>query len=154
MSTPAVPADITGPAALDVAPPTSRRRVFAWGMWDWGAQPFNTVITTFVFSVYITSDSFGDANSTSMALSWSTGLAGLAVALLAPVLGQNSDRSGRTVRNLRLLTWLLAGLSAALFVVRPEPSYLWIGLAILAVGSIVSEIAGVNYNATIDQVAT
>jgi UMF1 family MFS transporter len=155
VSTPStVPADLTGPAALDVAPPTVKRRVLAWGMWDWGTQPFNTVITTFVFSVYITSSSFGATNRTSTALAVSTALAGLFVALLAPVLGQNSDRSGRTVRNLRMLTWALAVLSAALFVVRPEPAYLWVGLGLLAVGSVVSEIAGVNYNSTIDQVAT
>ncbi|MGG5257092.1 MFS transporter [Phycicoccus avicenniae] len=154
MSTPpAVPADITGPAALDLAPPTSKRRVLAWGMWDWGTQPFNTVITTFVFSVYLTSSSFGSTNTTSTALAISTALAGLFVALLAPVLGQNSDRSGRTVHNLRRQTWLLAALSAALFVVKPEPGFLWLGLGLLAVGSVVSEIAGVNYNATIEQVA-
>jgi len=149
-----VPGDLIGPSALDQAPPTVKRRVLAWGMWDWGTQPFNTVITTFVFSVYITSSSFGDTNTTSTSLAISTALAGLFVALLAPVLGQNSDRSGRTVSNLRRLTWLLAGLSAALFVVRPEPSFLWVGLGLLAVGSVVSEIAGVNYNSTIDQVAT
>lgn len=149
-----MPADITGPAALDLAPPTSKRRVLAWGMWDWGTQPFNTVITTFVFSVYLTSSSFGSTNRTSTALAVSTALAGLFVALLAPVLGQNSDRSGRTVHNLRRQTWLLAALSAALFVVRPEPGFLWLGLGLLAVGSVVSEIAGVNYNATIEQVAT
>ncbi|MGL4174852.1 MAG: MFS transporter, partial [Dermatophilaceae bacterium] len=78
----------------------------------------------------------------------------LVIALVAPVLGQNSDRSGRTVRNLRVLTWLMAVLSAALVVVRPEPGYLWVGLALLSAGSIVSEVAGVGYNATIDQVAT
>ncbi|MGL5865689.1 MAG: MFS transporter [Dermatophilaceae bacterium] len=154
MSTPAEPAETAGPAADDVAPRSSRKRVLAWGMWDWGAQPYNTVIITFVFSVYITSDSFGGANSTSVALSVSTGIAGLVVALIAPVLGQNSDRSGRTVRNLRRLTWLMAALTAALFVVRPEPGFLWIGLALLAAGSVVSEVAGVGYNATIYQVAT
>ncbi|HYN66753.1 MAG TPA: MFS transporter [Ornithinibacter sp.] len=156
MTTPTVPAEAadSGPTALEVAGPTSRRRVFAWGMWDWGAQPFNTVITTFVFSVYITSESFGATNATSTALAISTAISGLFVALLAPVLGQNSDRSGRTVRNLRYLTWLLAGLSASLYIVKPEPEFLWVGLVLLAVGSVVSEIAGVNYNATIDQVAT
>jgi UMF1 family MFS transporter len=146
--------DAAGPTALDVAGPTSKRKIIAWGMWDWGSQPFNTVITTFVFSVYITSSSFGATNATSTALAISTAIAGLFVALLAPVLGQNSDRSGRTVRNLRLQTWLLAGLSASLFVVKPEPAFLWVGLILLGVGSVVSEIAGVNYNATIDQVAT
>ncbi len=151
---PADAADAAGPTALDVAVPSSRGRIVAWAMWDWGSQPFNTVITTFVFSVYITSSSFGGTNATSTALAISTAIAGLFVAVLAPVLGQNSDRSGRTVRNLRLQTWLLAGLSAALYVVQPNPSYLWVGLGLLAVGSVVSEIAGVNYNATIDQVAT
>ena len=146
--------DLTGPTALDIAAPTEKRKVLAWGMWDWGTQPFNTVITTFVFSVYLTSKSFGDIDSTSTKLAVATALAGLFVALLAPVLGQNSDRSGRTVRNLRLQTWLLAGLSASLWFVKPEPAFLWLGLVLLAVGSIVSEIASVNYNATIDQVAT
>ena len=146
--------DAAGPTALDVAGPTSRRKILAWGMWDWGSQPFNTVITTFVFSVYITSESFGATNATSTALAISTAISGLFVALLAPVLGQNSDRSGRTVRNLRYQTWLLAGLSASLYVVKPEPAFLWVGLALLGIGSVVSEIAGVNYNATIDQVAT
>lgn len=155
MTTPdAAPVAPIGPTALELAPPSPKRRVVAWGMWDWGTQPFNTVITTFVFSVYLTSQAFGSTNSTSLALSVSTGLAGLAVALLAPVLGQNSDRSGRTVSHLRVQTWVLAALSAALFVVRPEPGFLWVGLVLLAVGSVVSEIAGVNYNSTIEQVAT
>ncbi len=123
-------------------------------MWDWGAQPFNTVITTFVFSVYLTSESFGSTNTTSTALAIATAVAGLLVALLAPVLGQNSDRTGRTVRNLRVQTWILAALSASLFLVKPDPSYLVLGLVLLGAGSIVSEIAGVNYNASIEQVAS
>ena len=154
MATLSDPADLTGPTALEGNEDSSKRRVIAWGMWDWGAQPFNTVITTFVFSVYLTSSAFGATNFTSMALAVSTGVAGLFVALLAPVLGQNSDRSGKTVRNLRIQTWILAALSAALFFVQPDPAYLVLGLVLLGAGSVISEIAGVNYNATIDQVAT
>ncbi|WP_277451443.1 MFS transporter [Janibacter sp. DB-40] len=131
-----------------------RGRIVAWAMWDWGAQPFNTVITTFVFSVYLTSESFGSTNTTSTALAVATALSGVLVAVLAPVLGQNSDRSGRTVRNLRLQTWLLAALSASLFLVEPDPSFLVLGLVLLGAGSIISEIAGVNYNASIEQVAS
>lgn len=151
---PAEPQNLSGPTALEGNSETSKRRVLAWGMWDWGSQPFNTVITTFVFSVYLTSSAFGETNHTSMMLSVSTALAGLFVALLAPVLGQNSDRKGRTVRNLRIQTLILAALSAALFFVKPEPAYLILGLFLLGAGSVISEIAGVNYNATIDQVAT
>lgn len=151
---PTAPGDpVTAPTALERSAPISKKRIIAWGMWDWGTQPFNTVITTFVFAVYITSSNFGSTNATTTALSISTAIAGLFIALLAPVLGQNSDRSGKTVRNLRIQTWVLALLSASLFLVRPEPAFLWLGLALLGIGSIVSEIAGVNYNATIEQVA-
>lgn len=34
---------------------TSWARILSWCMWDWGTQPFATVITTFVFSTYISS---------------------------------------------------------------------------------------------------
>lgn len=122
-------------------------------MWDWGTQPFNTVITTFVFAVYITSAAFGPENTTSRALSLSTAVAGLLVAALAPVLGQNSDRKGRTVATLRNLTWALAAISAALYLVAPQPAYLWVGLLLLGTGSVVSEIAGVNYNSLLERVA-
>ncbi|MGD8213835.1 MFS transporter [Aestuariimicrobium sp. Y1814] len=140
--------------ALEAAPPSSPRSILAWAMWDWGTQPFNTVITTFVFAVYLTSSSFGETNHTSQSLSLSTALAGIVVALLAPVLGQSADRNGRSVFHLRWQTWLLAAISAALFFIAPSPEFLWPGLIMLGVGSIISELAGVNYNSTIDQVAT
>ena len=50
MTHPAAPA-----TALSAPKQTSRKKIVSWAMWDWGTQPFNTVITTFVFSVYLTS---------------------------------------------------------------------------------------------------
>ncbi len=132
----------------------SGRKVWAWAMWDCGTQPLNTVIITFVFSVYITGSAFSSENDTSIALLVSTMIAGLIVAVLAPVLGQASDRTGRTVRNPRWQTWAIALLAACLFFVAPAPGYLWLGLGLLGVASIVGEIANVNYYALIDQVAT
>ncbi len=134
--------------------PVSRKKVISWALWDWGTQPFSTVITTFVFAVYITGTAFGPENAVTQAHGFVTGLAGVIVALVAPVLGQNSDRSGRTVRNLRNLTWGVALASGALFFVRPEPSYLWVGLGILGIGTIISEIASVNNNAILDDIST
>ncbi len=129
-------------------------KVLSWAMWDWGTQPFQTVITTFVFSVYLTSSAFGDTESTSLALSLATGIAGAFIALLAPVLGQGSDRSGKRMFNLRWQTWLLAGLSASLWFVKPDPAFLVLGLVLLGLGNIVAEIANVNYYSAIDQVST
>lgn len=145
---------MSSPSALDSHAPSNTRKIVSWAFWDWGTQPFATVITTFVFAVYLTSPNFGSENQTSLALSISVAVSGLFIALLAPVLGQSSDRSGRQVSNLRLLTWALAGVSALMFFVKPEPHYLWLGLVLLGVGSIVAEIANVNYYALLDVVAT
>ena len=89
-----------------------------------------------------------------MALSVSTTIAGIVIALIAPVLGQSADRSGHLIRHLRWLTWLLGLLCCALFFVAPSPNYLILGLVILGAGSIVLEISYSFYNASIDQVAT
>ena len=137
---------------------TSWARILSWCMWDWGTQPFTTVITTFVFSVYVSSGSlFGTGtgdDTPAMMMGVAMAAAGVLVALLAPVLGQGTDRSGKRMRHLRWQTWALAALSAALWFVAPGQQYLWLGLALLGIGNIVAEVANVNYYAAIDQVAT
>ncbi|MGL5405491.1 MAG: MFS transporter [Propionibacteriaceae bacterium] len=140
--------------ALEATPGGSLRKIVSWAMWDWGTQPFNAVITTFIFSVYITSSAFGSGDGPSQALAFSTTIAGFLVALLAPVLGQRADRQGSTVSALKWQTWALAFVSAALWWVKPSPGYLWIGLILLGIGSLISEIACVNYNALLEEVAT
>ncbi len=134
--------------------PLKWRRVVTWAMYDWGTQPYNSIIITFVFAVYLTSAPFGNVNDTTSALAWATTISGLLIAVLAPVLGQWSDRSGNTVTVLRVLTALIVILSAALFFVKPQPAYLIFGLVLFGTGSLVNEISGVTYNATIDQVAS
>jgi MFS transporter, UMF1 family len=134
--------------------PLNWRRVVTWSLYDWGTQPYHSVIITFVFAVYITGSSFGDINHTTSALSVATGISGLFIALLAPVLGQSADRSGRTVTMLRVLTAAIVVLSAALFLIKPHPDYLVLGLTFFAAGTLAAEIAAATYNATIDQVAS
>jgi UMF1 family MFS transporter len=74
--------------------PATRGQVLAWGLWDWGSAAYNTVILTFVFSVYLTdtvgADLPGGVSANSW-LAWSIGLAGLVLAVLAPVLGARAD---------------------------------------------------------------
>jgi len=140
--------------ALDAGEPASKGKVLSWAIWDWGTQPYSTVIITFVFGgVYIISKAFGPPNYTASALALTTAIAGVLVAFLAPVLGQNSDRNSRTVRDWRIQTYLLILLSASLFFIKPAPAFLWPGLILLALGTVVNEISGVNYNAMLDEVA-
>ena len=128
--------------------------VIAWGLWDWGSAAFNAVITTFVFTVYLVSDSFGPKADNESALSIGLAVAGLFIALLAPVTGQRSDRGGRTVFWLGGYTAVVVVVSAFLFLVRPEPGYLWLGIVLLGAGNIFFELASVNYNAILNHLAS
>lgn len=148
-----------------------RKQVISWAMWDWATQPFNSVILTFVFaSLYLVSDNFlpadiaalpdGDAVKEQALAGLSAGyglattLAGILILLLAPVLGQRADASGLQKRLLLLFTGILALVQFALFFVFADPGYFWLGAGLLALGAVVSEIAGVNYNAMLVQVST
>jgi MFS transporter, UMF1 family len=148
-----------------------RKQVISWAMWDWATQPFNSVILTFVFaSLYLVSDNFlpadiaalpdGDAVKEQALAGLSAGyglattLAGILILLLAPVLGQRADASGLQKRLLLLFTGILALVQFALFFVFADPAYFWLGAGLLALGAVVSEIAGVNYNAMLVQVST
>jgi UMF1 family MFS transporter len=140
-----------------------RKQVFSWALWDWATQPFNSVILTFVFSVYLTSDLFlpdGVAGGTdenavlTSGFGLAVGAAGVLIALLAPVIGQRSDVAGRRKLNLAIATGLLVVTTAALFFVEADYSFFWLGAILVGVGSVFSEIAGVNYNGLLVRVST
>lgn len=145
------------PAAPLVESPerTSTGRVVAWGLWDWGSASFNAVVTTFVFTVYLTTaDGFGGETLVSQWLAWTLSAAGLVIAVLAPVTGQRSDTSGRRKFWLGVNTALVVIATALLFLVAPDAAFLPLGLLLLGAGNIFFEFAGVNYNAMLSQVAT
>lgn len=145
---------MTSPA---VGSATSWRQVIAWSLWDWGSAAFNAVMLTFIFGVYLV-DSVGDDLpgdiSASSWLGWAVGLGGLFVALLAPVLGRQSDAAGKRKRTLALLTFVVVGLMAVGYFVRDDHHYLWLGLAVLAIGTVLFELCQVPYFAMLRQVST
>ncbi|CAM3572624.1 MFS transporter [Smaragdicoccus niigatensis] len=144
-------------AIAETERPATPRQVLAWGLWDWGTSGFNSVILTFVFSVYLTKkvgdDLPGSISATSW-LSWSIGIAGLVIALLAPVSGQRFDAAGRRKQSLAILTALTVMSVAAMFFVEDSYQYLWLGLALLGFASVTAELATVPYNAMLTQLST
>lgn len=142
----------------DVPPAAMRRRVLAWGLWDWGSAAYNAVITTFVFGPYVVQGVVGDARPGGLSgNTWfgiSGAVAGLAIALIAPVMGQRADAGGRRRRSLAIWTGLVIATMLALFTIKDDPVYLWAALVLLALGSIFAEFAGVSYNAMLPQVST
>ena len=156
--------------ALDDTP-APRKQVASWALWDWSNQPFNTVIFTFVFiGIYLVSDRFIDPSIAALGpesdvykraladLSSQWGLAvlgaGILIALIAPVMGQRTDASGHRKRWLAVNTALTVLGMAALFFVQEAPSFFVVGIVIIALTNVFSEIAAVNYNAMLVQVST
>jgi UMF1 family MFS transporter len=72
-----------------------RAAVISWIFFDWAAQPFFTLITTFVFAPYFATHVAPDAASGQALWGFATAAAGLIIALMSPVLGAIADRSGR-----------------------------------------------------------
>jgi UMF1 family MFS transporter len=72
-----------------------RSAVASWIFFDWAAQPFFTLITTFVFAPYFATHVASDPASGQSLWGFATAAAGLVIALLSPVLGAIADASGR-----------------------------------------------------------
>src|SRR6266700_1570364 len=88
-----IASDARAGAAQRTYPP--RAAVVSWIFFDWAAQPYFTLITTFVFAPYFTSFVAPDPASGQALWGFATAAAGFAIALLSPVLGAIADASGR-----------------------------------------------------------
>src|SRR2546421_3125268 len=72
-----------------------RSAVIAWIFFDWAAQPYFTLITTFVFAPYFATHVASNPASGQALWGFATAAAGLMIALMSPVLGAIADASGR-----------------------------------------------------------
>jgi len=72
-----------------------RAAVISWIFFDWAAQPYFTLITTFVFAPYFATHVAADPASGQALWGFATAAAGLMIALMSPVLGAIADASGR-----------------------------------------------------------
>ena len=130
-----------------------RGAILSWCFYDWAMSAYNTVIGTFIFSVYFTrgvaeSEVIGTAQ-------WGRAVAvsGIAVAVLSPVLGAIADRSGRRKPWLALFTGLTVAGTALLWFVRPEPAFVLPCLVLIALTNVTFELANVFYNAMLPGLA-
>src|SRR5579863_5397310 len=72
-----------------------RSAVTGWMLFAWAAEPFFTLITTFVFAPYFATHVAADPASGQSLWGFATAAAGLTIALLSPALGAIADAAGR-----------------------------------------------------------
>ena len=135
------------------APLGLRRETLSWWSWDFGATALNSVMISFVFSVYVTGTVAGDATTGQQTWSDAQTLTGIVLALVAPLMGAWADRARSRRAMLSVATVLMVLLIATGWFVKPEPSYLLLGVSLLAVAAVVQEIGGVFYNGMLLQIS-
>ena len=72
----------------------TQRGVWGWMFFDWAAQPFFTVVTTFIFGPYVVSRMASDPAMGQAAWGYGIAAAGFIIAILSPVLGSIADQTG------------------------------------------------------------
>ncbi|MEY3677737.1 MAG: hypothetical protein RL351_964 [Actinomycetota bacterium] len=119
---------------------TKIRGTFSWALWDWAQQPYPTLMQTFIFPVYLASAVATMDQKPDVQLGLATTIAGLVLALTAPVIGRRSDEAGRRKFWLMLNTYV--------------PEFFILGLILYGLGSFVQETAFINYYAMLSSVST
>jgi MFS transporter, UMF1 family len=136
---------------------SERSRVLAWALYDCGSTGLAAIVVTFVFSVYLTGSVGKGMPGGTPPESWlgrALAVAGLSIAMLAPVIGVWVEDPRRRRIVLTVLTGHAVALTSAMSLIRDRPEYLWAGLALLAVAAAAGELAGVPYNAMLRQLST
>ncbi|MGH3554936.1 MAG: MFS transporter [Mycobacterium sp.] len=131
--------------------------MLAWALWDTGSTGLTAIVVTFVFSVYLIGTVGEGTPGGAPPASWlgrALGVAGLTIALLAPLIGVWVEDPRRRRMALTVLTGLAVTLTCAMSLIRDRPEYLWPGLALLAAAAACGDLASVPYNAMLRQLST
>ena len=104
----------------------SSRGIFGWMLFDWAAQPFFTIVTTFIFGPYFVSRLAENPAQGQAVWTYGIAAAGLVIAVLSPILGSIADQTGprkpwiaffAVIKIAALLTLWIAEPGANLFLV-------------------------------------
>jgi UMF1 family MFS transporter len=142
----AIASDASVAEAQQIYPP--RAAVVSWIFFDWAAQPYFTLITTFVFAPYFATQIAPDAATGQSLWGFAAATAGMVIAFLSPVLGAIADASGRRKPWIVAFGAMLVLGSCAMWIGKPgDQSIIPPLLAAFAIASVGAEFATVFNNA-------
>lgn len=131
-----------------------RRAIIGWILFDPACQPYFTLITTFIFAPYFASAVAPTPAEGQALWGFATGAAGLAIAVLSPLLGAMADAAGRRkpfILAFGLVMMICAGL---LWFAEPgNTARIPLILAGFAIGTVGAEFATVFNNAMMPRLA-
>lgn len=127
---------------------TDPRAVVSWALFDWAAQPFFTLITSFVFAPFFASALAATPAEGQALWGYATAAAGIGIAITAPVLGSVADATGRRKRWIFVFSIPFLISCWAFWYAAPGSEHaILIALVAFAVGTFSIEVATVFNNA-------
>ncbi|TDR30794.1 MFS transporter [Aquamicrobium defluvii] len=120
----------------------SRAGIWGWMLFDWAAQPFFTVVTTFIFGPYVVSRMASDPASGQAAWGYGVAAAGFAIAILSPVLGAIADQTGPRKPWIAFFAAIKIACLFLLWLAVPGSSLFWV-VAIFSLASVAAEFSTV-----------
>ncbi|MEL6503294.1 MAG: MFS transporter [Pseudomonadota bacterium] len=126
------------------APPTpaTKKGVWGWMFFDWAAQPFFTVVTTFIFGPYVVSRMVDDPVQGQASWALAVAIAGLFMAFLSPILGAIADKTGPRKPWIGFFAVIKIACLCALWFAAPGSSLAWV-LALFILATIAAEFSTV-----------
>ncbi len=107
-------------------PRTPKKGIWGWMLFDWAAQPFFTVVTTFIFGPYFVSRMASDPVSGQAAWGYGIAAGGLIIAILSPILGSVADQTGPRKPWIAVFAAVKIVMLATLWFAAPGSSLLWV----------------------------
>ncbi|MDO9384727.1 MAG: MFS transporter [Hyphomicrobiaceae bacterium] len=135
-------------SSISVARAPLRARL-SWVMFDWSAQPFYTLVLTFLFAPYF-ANAVASSGAEGQALwGYAAAAAGLLIAIGSPLLGAMADGGSRRKPWIALFSLIFIGAVSALWLAVPGASFntILLVLAAFVVAMVAIEFATVFTNA-------
>ncbi len=123
-------------------PKTPRRGIWGWMLFDWAAQPFFTVVTTFIFGPYFVARMAADPAAGQAAWGYGIAAAGFVIAVLSPILGSIADQTGPRKPWIAFFAAIKIVSLCTLWFAAPGSSLFWV-VAAFSLASIAAEFSTV-----------
>ena len=120
----------------------SRAGIWGWMLFDWAAQPFFTVVTTFIFGPYFVSRMASDPAAGQAAWGYGVAAAGFAIAILSPVLGAIADQTGPRKPWIGFFAAIKIACLCSLWLAAPGSRLFWV-VAVFSLASVAAEFSTV-----------
>ena len=134
---------------------SNKKGLWGWMLFDWAAQPFHTLLITFIFARYFATEVAPDAATGQIWWGYMLAISGIFIAVLSPILGAIADATGPRKPWIAMFTVLTAVGTAYLWYAVPGGGGItfWI-LVAFGIGMIGVEFSAVFNNSIMPDLVT